>query len=241
MKVIDFSDDEESLEEGHNEDAAGQSEATKGGESREKDSRSRRGTRKRSRSSSEESAEDSESQSSSSSVGSWDSQTKAVKAAKEKGGAGFVSSDGSPQPRRKRRFAQVSSSSSEEEEDSGEVHEGQRRSDSDDSPETRARKVAALFEGEDDSSSSPQSLEDHDGKEEDGKGECAVDLSNVGGDVVRAVADKNAEMVEKSAIPAKDAPAGTGGEDELKKSDPVGARPSLGLHPDVSHREFFNE
>ena len=39
----------------------------------------------------------------------------------------------------------------------------------------------------------------------------------------------------------KDAPAGTGGEDELKKSDPVGARPSLGLHPDVSHREFFNE
>ena len=230
------------MEEGHNDDAAGQSEATKGGESREKDSRSRRGTRKRSRSSSEESAEDSESQSSSSSVGSWDSQTKAVKAAKEKGGAGFASSDGSPQPRRRRRLTQVSSSSSEEEEeDSSEVDEGPRRSDSVDSPEARARKVAALFEGDDDSSSSPQSLEDHDGKEEDGKGECAVDSSNVGGDVVRAVADKNAEMVEKSAIPAKDAPAGTGGEDELKKSDPVGARPSLGLHPDVSHREFFNE
>ena len=241
IKVVDFSDDDDEEEEGSNDDDDGTGKATKRGESREKDSRSRGATGKRSRSPSEESAEDSGSASSSTSSKSWNSKKRALKDAKDKGGVGFESSDGSPAPRRKRRLGEVSSSSSEED-DSSEVAEGE--SNADDSLETRQRKVDEMFAEEPETSSSPQKLGDDadDQEEENGKGEDKLEK-----DDVVAVSNEKPDMTQNvnnaasSFQNAMGAPAGAGDEEGLKAKHRVDARPSLALHPDVSHREFLNE
>ena len=173
IKVVDFSEDDDDKEEGGNDgDAAG--EARKEGESLEKDSRLRRGSirQKRTPHSSEESAEDSAQSSSdekSESSSRWHSDSSEEKrSAIAKRGAGFCSGDdGSPRPRRRRRFGQTSDSSDGDK--TNEVDDITRQGDSP-ALSKRATLIEKMFE-DPTSSSTPENnnLDDDNSREDDGQ------------------------------------------------------------------------